>query len=69
MSGLGDSAIAIRLIALVLFFAYASLHENASARSADARGSQSRMETAIGANGPQEAVSDLPRSEHRSSAA
>jgi hypothetical protein len=31
MSGLGDSAIAKRLIALALFFAYASLRENASA--------------------------------------
>jgi len=68
MSGLGDSAIAKRLIALALFFAYASLRGNASALSADTRGSQSRMGTGIGAHGQQEAVSDLPRSEHRSSA-
>ncbi len=65
---LGDSAIAIRLIALALFFAYASLREDPSALSADTRGSQSRMGTGICAHGQQEAVSDLPRSEHRSAA-
>jgi hypothetical protein len=61
MSGIGDSTIAIRLIALALFFAYASLHKNASTLSADTWRSQSRMETGIGAHGQQEAVSDLPR--------
>ena len=68
MRGLGGGGIAIRPIATPLFFAYASLRENASALSADTWGSQSRMETGIGADGQQEAVSDLPRSEHRSPA-
>jgi hypothetical protein len=38
------------------FFAHTALYENASALSADTRGSQSRMETGIRADGRQEAV-------------
>ena len=68
MSGLGGSSIATRPFAIPPFFAHTALYENASALSADTRGSQSRMETGMGAHGQQKAVSDLPRSEHRSSA-
>jgi hypothetical protein len=67
MSGLGDSAIAIRRIALVLFFAYASLRENASILSVDARGSRLRRQVE-NARRPPMALNDLPRGEHRSSA-
>ena len=42
MSGLGGSAVAIRPIAMPLCFAHTALYENASALSADTRGSQSR---------------------------